>query len=68
MTTTLAQRDPELDRKILLIRGERVMLDSDLAQLYGVETKVLRQAVRRNAERFPGDFMFELSPEEWASV
>ena len=46
------------------IRGQKVMLDSDLAKLYQVETKVLNQAVKRNAERFPVDFMFRLTPEE----
>lgn len=50
--------------KIYLIRSVRVMLDRDLAELYGVETKVLKQAVRRNIKRFPGDFMFELTKEE----
>jgi hypothetical protein len=49
---------------ILVVRGYRVMLDADLAVLYGVPTKVLLQAVRRNAERFPEDFMFELSNQE----
>lgn len=49
---------------IYLIRGERIMLDSDLAKLYGVETKVLNQAVKRNIQRFPGDFMFQLTKEE----
>lgn len=49
---------------IYLIRGEKVMLDSDLAALYGVGTKVLNQAVRRNRERFPKDFMFQLSKDE----
>jgi hypothetical protein len=49
---------------IYLIRGQKVMLDKDLARLYGVETRVLNQAVRRNAERFPADFMFELTREE----
>ena len=44
------------------------MLDSDIAKLYGVETKVLKQAVRRNIERFPADFMFELTGEEWKEV
>jgi hypothetical protein len=53
-----------IEQKILLLRGEKVMLDSDLAELYGVETKVLNQAVQRNLERFPGDFMFHLSVEE----
>jgi len=50
--------------KIYVIRDTRVMLDRDLAELYGVETKVLKQAVRRNIKRFPDDFMFELSKEE----
>lgn len=53
-----------IDRTILLIRRHRVMLDTDLAKLYGVPTKVLNQAVRRNASRFPADFMFELTGEE----
>lgn len=51
--------------KIHEIRGRRVMLDFDLAALYGVETKVLKQAVRRNIERFPADFMFEITLEEY---
>jgi hypothetical protein len=49
---------------IRLVRGQKVLLDNDLARLYGVETRVLNQAVRRNAERFPEDFMFQLSPDE----
>jgi hypothetical protein len=53
-----------IERVIYLIRGQKVMLDKDLAQLYGVETRVLNQAVRRNAGRFPVDFMFELTREE----
>lgn len=53
-----------IKNKIYEIRGQRVMLDRDLAQLYGVETKVLNQAVRRNLERFPEDFMFELTKDE----
>ena len=52
--------------KIYWIRGEKIMLDSDLAALYGVETKALKRAVRRNINRFPEDFMFELSIEELA--
>ena len=55
-----------IERAILLIRGERVMLDSDLAGLYGVETKALNQAVKRNITRFPEDFMFRLTIEEVA--
>ncbi len=53
-----------IERKILLIRGHKVMLDSDLAELYGVMTKNLNKAVKRNLERFPVDFMFQLSLEE----
>jgi hypothetical protein len=53
-----------IERSILLIRGQKVMLDRDLAQLYGVETRILNQAVRRNTERFPKDFMFRLTREE----
>jgi hypothetical protein len=51
--------------KIHLIRGHKVMLDRDLAELYGVETKALKQAVRRNIVRFPEDFMFELTKDEF---
>jgi len=51
--------------KIYLIRGQKVMLDRDLAEFYGVETKVLKQAVKRNMERFPEDFMFEMTKEEF---
>ena len=54
----------EIVDKILTIRGQRVMLDSDLALLYQVETKALKRAVKRNMERFPPDFMFELTKEE----
>jgi hypothetical protein len=53
-----------IEKAILLIRGKKVMLDADLASLYGVETRVLVQAVRRNLGRFPEDFMFQLSKEE----
>lgn len=59
----------ELDvikNKIYEIRGLRVMFDFDLAALYGVETRVLNQAVKRNADRFPTDFMFKLTSEEWS--
>ena len=54
--------------RILLIRSQRVMIDADLAQLYGVPTKVLNQAVKRNLQRFPPDFMFQLTAEEKAEV
>ena len=53
-----------IDRAILVIRGHKVMLDADLANLYGVEPKVLNQAVKRNIVRFPADFMFQLTAEE----
>ncbi len=54
-----------IQQKIFLIRGHKVMLDSDLAELYKVETKQLKRQVRRNIERFPLDFMFELTQEEY---
>jgi hypothetical protein len=54
--------------RIVTLRGQRVMLDLDLASLYGVETRRLNQQVRRNLERFPTDFMFELSPDEWKGM
>ena len=53
-----------IERSILLIRGHKMMLDRDLAYLYGVTTKVLNQAVKRHADRFPEDFMFQLTMEE----
>lgn len=57
-----------IETKILLIRGQKVMLDADLAELYGVETKRLNEQMRRNIERFPEDFMFRLTAEEKAEV
>jgi len=53
-----------IEKKIYLVRGQKVMLDRDLAELYGVETRALNQAVRRNSDRFPDDFMFSLTREE----
>ena len=53
-----------IEDKIYVVRGNRVMLDRDLAPIYGLETKALKRAVRRNRRRFPEDFMFELSLEE----
>lgn len=52
-----------VERRILSMRGQKVMLDSDLAELYGVKTKHLNQSVKRNIERFPPDFMFQLTSE-----
>ena len=53
-----------IERLILLIRGQKVLLDRDLAELYGVETRILMQAVKRNKDRFPKDFMFQLNNKE----
>ena len=57
-----------IERAILVLRGHKVMLDSDLAELYGVETKVLLQAVKRNLDRFPKEFMLRLSTAEFAAL
>ena len=54
----------QVERRIFLLRGQNVILDFDLAELYGVETRALKQAVRRNLDRFPVDFMFELTNRE----
>lgn len=58
----------QIESKMFLIRGQKVMLDEDLAALYEVETKALNRAVKRNLERFPEDFMFQLSAEEFATL
>ena len=58
----------QIENKIYQIRNQRVMLDNDLAELYGVETRVLNQAVKRNINRFPEDFMFQLTKAEWESL
>lgn len=66
--TSIALPDEFIEDTILLIRGKRVILDHDLARLYGVTTKILNQAVKRNLDRFPEDFMFQLTKaetEEW---
>jgi len=60
--------DEIIMNKIYLIRDQKVMIDRDLAELYGVETKVLKQQVKRNIERFPGDFMFELTKGEFDNL
>lgn len=64
MAKAIAVAEEAIISKIYLIRGRKVMLDRDLAVLYGVETRVLNQAVRRNEKRFPDDFMFQLTAEE----
>ena len=57
-----------IENRILLIRGQKVLLDTDLAAPYGVRTKRFNEQVRRNRERFPSDFMFQLSREEWDAL
>jgi hypothetical protein len=59
---------PQIERHIRVIRGQKVLLDQDLALLYGVPTKILNQAVRRNLDRFPDDFMLQLSAEEASAL
>jgi len=65
MATKSALPAERIENRILLIRGQKVLIDADLAALYGVQTRALNQAVKRNAERFPGDFMFRLSVKEF---
>ena len=65
---TLAPDAGNIARSILVLRGQRVLLDAELADLYGVATKVLLQAVKRNAQRFPEDFMMQLTATEWAAL
>lgn len=57
-----------IENKILIIRGQKVMLDSDLAQLYNVETRIINRNVKRNINRFPADFMFQLTDSEWKKL
>ncbi|OFX39085.1 MAG: hypothetical protein A2X05_09635 [Bacteroidetes bacterium GWE2_41_25] len=61
---SIAIPDEVVMSKIYIVRGIKIMLDRDLAELYGVETKVLKQSVKRNISRFPKDFMFEMSERE----
>lgn len=70
MTEKTRQLLPQvrIERAILIVRGQKVIIDAELAELYGVQTKALNQAVKRNAERFPEDFMFKLSAEEHRQV
>lgn len=60
--------DERIEKRILLLRGHRVMLSTDLAEMYGVESRALVQAVKRNRERFPKDFMFQLSEKEFENL
>jgi hypothetical protein len=68
MSKTIVIPDDVISSKIYLLRNQKVMLDKDLAELYAVETKQLKRQVRRNMERFPEDFMFELSQEEFGNL
>ena len=61
----MAGKLAKIQNMIYEIRGQKAMLDRDLAELYGVELKALNQAVKRNIERFPSDFMFKLTQDEW---
>ncbi len=65
MTSKIIIPEEVIINKIYVIRGQKVMLDRDLAELYGVETKVLKQTVKRNIDRFPEDFMFEMNDQEF---
>lgn len=67
-TEAIAVPDEIIMNQIYYIRKQKVMMDRDLATLYGVETKVLKQAVKRNAERFPEDFMFEMNKQEFENL
>lgn len=66
--SAIIPKPENLAKLVFLIRGEKVLLDANLADLYGVATKVLNQAVKRNLDRFPADFMFQLTPEEWEGM
>lgn len=68
MTGSLLTKPERIERKVLRLRGHNVMLDEDLARLYGVSVKALNQAVKRNRERFPADFMFRLTAKEARSL
>ncbi len=68
MNDKLSITNNTIENLIFEIRGVKVMLDYDLATLYGVETRTLNQAVKRNAERFPSDFMFKLTESEWVEI
>ena len=65
ITTNVASEVEVIRHRIYEVRGLRVMLDRDLAELYGVETRALNQAVKRNIDRFPDDFLFRLNKNEW---
>jgi len=64
----MASKSEQLQKLIYEIRGQKIMIDRDLAVLYGVELKVMNQAVKRNIRRFPSDFMFQITAEEWKNL
>lgn len=64
----LSLSELEISSRICWLRGQKVLLDFDIASLYGIETKMLKRQVKRNLARFPADFMFELTPEEWENL
>ena len=66
--SAISPKPENLARLVVLVRGEKVLLDADLADLYGVEARALNQAVARNRNRFPDDFMFQLTAEEWTAM
>lgn len=68
MRKPISHAEEHIFSKIHFIRNYKVLLDADLAELYGVETRVLKQAVKRNLDRFPKDFMFELTSQEWENI
>ena len=68
MPTSAPELTQPSELRLFTARGQTVVLDSDLARLYGVSTKVFNQAIRRNNTRFPSDFLFRLTPEEWAGL
>jgi hypothetical protein len=68
MAKSVIVSEQKIVNSIYLIRGKKVMLDRDLAAMYGVETRILNQAVKRNIRRFPDDFMFQLTEKEWADL
>lgn len=65
MSSAISITDEDVINRIYLLRGKKVMLDRDLAEMYGVETRVLNQAVKRNLKRFPSDFMFQMRETEF---
>lgn len=66
--TQIIPKPESLAQLVFIVRGEKVLLDADLAMLYGVDTGALNRAVKRNIERFPADFMLQLTPEEWENL